>query len=184
MVESSVKKIADVWVNVPARSINQAFSYYVPDDLEYLEAGWRVLVEFGSRIVEGFVLGLREINQGESEFKTILESLDSLPWFDENMLQTANWLCSHYLCTLTEALRLFIPGKSGIKTDTVYRLSQAADIDGSEILYYLAQKESVRASELMKKFGPAVRKKIYFLQKVIKKKITCKKSLEKACTYY
>ena len=50
----------------------------------------------------------------EYECKEILATLDTRPWFDAEMLATANWLSEYYLCSPAEAMRLFIPGKTSI----------------------------------------------------------------------
>ena len=45
-------KTADVFVNIPVKSIARAYTYRVPQELAKIEAGWRVFVPFGSRKVE------------------------------------------------------------------------------------------------------------------------------------
>ena len=53
-------KTADVFVNIPVKSIARAYTYRVPQELAKIEAGWRVFVPFGSRKVEGFVVETHE----------------------------------------------------------------------------------------------------------------------------
>lgn len=118
--------IAEIIVNVPSRNISKAFSYYIPDELSYIKVGWRVLVPFGSQVVEGFVISINKNDQNTS-LKSILSVIDDSEWFDDNMLKTAEWISSYYLCTLAEALRLFIPGKKGIKSHSIYRVNDSFD---------------------------------------------------------
>ena len=49
-------QIADVYINIPVKSIASSFSYRIPAKLGRLGAGWRVLVPFGGRDIEGFVV--------------------------------------------------------------------------------------------------------------------------------
>ena len=49
-------RIADVYINIPIKSIAQAFSYILPANLANVNTGWRVLVPFGGRDIEGFVV--------------------------------------------------------------------------------------------------------------------------------
>ena len=49
-------RIADVYINIPIKSIAQAFSYILPANLANVNAGRRVLVPFGGRDIEGFVV--------------------------------------------------------------------------------------------------------------------------------
>ena len=53
-------KTADVFVNIPVKSIAQAYTYRVPEHLSQIAAGWRVFVPFGNRRVEGFVIRTHE----------------------------------------------------------------------------------------------------------------------------
>ena len=44
--------VADVYVNIPVKSIATAFTYVVPDALQQIDVGWRVFVPFGQVRVE------------------------------------------------------------------------------------------------------------------------------------
>ena len=107
-------RIAEVCINVQASSLRRLFSYIVPQEYPYLDAGWRVVVPFGSQNAEGFVLQIREALSVDdaAALKSISDVPDDEPWFDDEMLSTARWLSEYYVCSLGEALRLFIPGKS------------------------------------------------------------------------
>lgn len=123
-------RIAEVFINIPVKNIARAFSYAVPDHLGHIAGGWRVTVPFGSRKAEGFVIS---VGSGDTEqLKPILETIDTEPWFTDHMLSVARWLSEYYLCTPAEAIRLFIPGKAGIKTETLYRA-----LDGEEAEVYV-----------------------------------------------
>lgn len=166
---------AQVVVNIPTRAINQTYSYVVPDEFDYIEQGWRILVPFGPRKVEGFVLNVAE--EETSKYKAILAVLDEEPWFDANMLQTAKWLSQYYLCTLAEALRLFVPGKSGIKTQKVYCLSDgtpqlsSTELSSekstlySQVIDFIAKNPKTTLLKLEKQFGSSVQKVVRFLIK-------------------
>ena len=53
-------RIAEVFVNIPVKSIAKAYSYLIPSDMDFLSAGWRVLVPFGGRRVEGFIVNVAD----------------------------------------------------------------------------------------------------------------------------
>lgn len=188
-----MERVAQVWVNIPTRSINKAFSYTIPEHLSYVDVGWRVLVPFGSRKVEGFVVetSVNSVNKEDSaKLKLILNVLDNEAWFDENMLQTARWMVKYYLCTLTEAMRLFIPGKSGIKTETVYSLPATLDLreiaailpfkdrEYQQICLYVAEHGICTLSQLEGKFGADTAKILRYLvnNKLIAKNTTTQKT--------
>lgn len=111
---------ADVFVNIPVKSIAKAYTYRVPDTLSFLRAGWRVLVPFGARKAEGFVFGVTESGGEAENLKEIIDVVDDEPWFSGAIMQTAKWMADFYLCSPAETMRLFMPGKSGVKISTSY----------------------------------------------------------------
>lgn len=123
---------AQIIVNIPTRAIDKPFSYTIPAQLSEVNIGWRVLVPFGNRKVEGFVVGL--VAESSHGLKSIIAVLDDYPWFDNNMLATAKWLSAYYLCSLAEAMRLFIPGQAGIKTQKAYQAASVLDEEQIAIL--------------------------------------------------
>lgn len=108
----------DVAINLPVKNLFKQFTYLVPDSMSFLDCGWRVVVPFGQQKVEGFVVG-KNNSPAELELKEIEAVVGDRPWFDTEMLATARWLSMYYMCSLAEAMRLFIPGKSSIKRKAV-----------------------------------------------------------------
>ncbi|MEG1412450.1 MAG: primosomal protein N' [Acidaminococcaceae bacterium] len=119
-------KYVEVAINLPVKNLFKQFTYSVAEELDFISVGWRVIVPFGHQTVEGFVV--REVVAVEepAKYKGVLDTLDTKPWFDDHMLATAIWLSEYYLCSLAEAMRLFIPGKSGLARAPLYTL-QATD---------------------------------------------------------
>ncbi len=116
---------ASVFVNIPVKSIAKAYTYSVPAELSYLETGWRVFVPFGGRKVEGFILSVAEQSAAElgdmqGKLKPIEAAVDEEAWFTPPVLRAAKWLADFYLCSLAEMMRLFMPGKSGLKITVLY----------------------------------------------------------------
>ena len=69
--------LAEVLVNLPVKSIYRTFTYRIPPTLFHLDVGWRVLVPFGGRKAEGFILALSEISEIPAEkVKDILSAVD------------------------------------------------------------------------------------------------------------
>ena len=125
-------RTADVFVNIPVKSIAQSFTYRVPDALASAGVGWRVFVPFGGRKVEGFVVATAEKTEQEIaaygyELKDILALVDEEPWFTPVLLQAAQWLADFYLCSLAEIMRLFMPGKSGLKITASYVVDETKE---------------------------------------------------------
>ena len=110
---------AQICVNVKTNSIDKTFTYAVPERLNFLCAGWRVIVPFGSRKVDGFVMSVEELPGAEKLFdfalKEIFDVFDEEPWFTPKMMQAARWISDFYLCPLSQAMSLFMPGRNGRK---------------------------------------------------------------------
>ena len=120
---------ASVFVNIPVKSIAKAYTYSVPAELSFVEAGWRVFVPFGGRKVEGFVLETGEKSEAELKgfkLKPIQAAVDEESWFTPSMIRAARWLADFYLCSLAEMMRLFMPGKSGLKISVQYEAEESA----------------------------------------------------------
>lgn len=120
-------RIADVYINLPIKSIAQAYSYRVPDDLAQIAEGWRVLVPFGGKLIEGFVVHCYTAEDGDeingfavAKLLYIKDTLDEEAWFSPLLLQAARELSDLYLCSPGEFMRLFMPGKSGTKIQLSY----------------------------------------------------------------
>lgn len=134
--------LAEIYINLPVKSIAGVFTYIIPPQLGPAELGpgWRVLAPFGGRKVEGFIVrvfsedtpgsGIRwELAEATGEkiylardsgtgkeyrLKPISGLVDEQPWFTPRMLEAARRIADFYLCTPAEAMRLFMPGKSGV----------------------------------------------------------------------
>lgn len=121
-----------VAINLPVKSLFKQFTYRVTTDLPFLDVGWRVVVPFGGQLVEGFVVEKTTETpepKVETRLKNVTAALGDRPWFDEEMLTTARWISQYYMCSLAEAMRLFVPGKTSIKRQAV------KDAKG-KLLYY------------------------------------------------
>ena len=126
--------IAKVCVNVASNAIDKNYTYRVPDDLKFLTAGWRVLISFGRQKVDGFVIGVLEVDDAtkfEFVLKDILGVVDDEPWFTPTMLNAARWLSEFYLCPLSQAMSLFMPGqhvrKISARFERVLKLANTFD---------------------------------------------------------
>ena len=116
--------LAEVIINRPSKHLNRTFSYRIPEELSFLCEGWRCIVPFSGRTEEAIILSTREedIPRLTYSVKDIQGAVDTFRYFTPEMLKTAWWISSYYLCTLIDALRLFLIDKKGIKTKVYYSL--------------------------------------------------------------
>ena len=116
--------VAEICANVQTKTINKNFSYAVPERLNFLREGWRVMIPFGGRKVDGFIMSVREVEEPEKIFdfalKEISEPIDDEAWFTPEMMKAAAWISDFYLCPLSQSMSLFMPGRRGRKISPVF----------------------------------------------------------------
>ena len=154
--------IAQICVNVKTNSIDKTFTYAVPERLNFLSAGWRVIVPFGasSRKVDGFVMSVEEVPSAEKlfdfELKEIFDVFDEESWFTSEMMRAAQWIADFYLCPLSQSMSLFMPGRNGKKISKKF-----------ERVIKLAENFS---EEDLKKISPRAKAQKKFLQILLERK--------------
>ena len=163
-------KYADVVINLPVKNLFKQFTYFIGDELDFVDEGWRVIVPFGHQMVEGFVVRTYDRQDKEEEIKEIIDTLDTTPWFDQQMLLLAQWISDYYMCSLAESMRLFIPGSSSIRSIPKYLAVNdfsTDDLVDDELHLYNFLQESQGASRKLieTKFG-----KSGLLKKLVAKK--------------
>lgn len=157
-----MQRIADIWVQVPTGKIKEPFTYIIPEELSFITPGWRVLVPWGPRMMEGVVLSTQTINSSETSHKLrpIHKIIEDSPFYSQSHIELAKWLANRYFCTLGEALRLFVPsGKEG-KDEPYYSWQSVSSLDridskDLELAMHLKEKKSLSRSNLIRQFGPS-----------------------------
>ena len=110
---------ADVLVEIKNKHVDKTFTYHVPDDLKTkIMVGKRVLVLFGNKEVEGYVLGLKDTC--DIETKDVLEVLDEEPILNEEMLELGRFMQEKTLSSLSSCNITMLPkALKAIKKTTV-----------------------------------------------------------------
>lgn len=102
-------KVASVIVDVPAKQTDRAFDYLIPAEWQdSIQPGMRVVVPFGPRNVQGFVIDIK----AESEFqklREIIEPMDLEPVLNQELLALGDWLTEETLCYKISAYQVMLP---------------------------------------------------------------------------
>ena len=107
---------AEICVNLAAKNIFQVYTYAVPKKFNFLAKGWRVIVPFGKKIVDGFIMEVKDTDEKfDFELKEIFDVVDNEIWFTPPMFAMANWIADFYLCPLSQAMALFMAGSHSKK---------------------------------------------------------------------
>ncbi|HFK1455195.1 TPA: primosomal protein N' [Bacillus cereus] len=137
-------KFASVIVDVPARQTDRPFDYIIPKKWEdIVQTGMRVVVPFGPRKLQGFIIGIKNSVEVESKkLKTIHEILDVTPVLNEELLKLGYWLTSETLCYMISAFQVMLP--TAIKATYKKRLQLRKQEEvAPELLFLFQDKEAI-----------------------------------------
>ena len=133
-------RYAEVAVDAPV-GYSRTFSYSIPDGVR-TEPGQLVWVPFGRRILQGVVMELASAPQVEVT-RDVLQAVEPGRLLDETALTLARWLASYYLCSLFEALALFLP--PGFKAQVRSRILPLSVEDSDKLELKPASQEALSA---------------------------------------
>lgn len=104
-------RFASVIVDVPTRQTDRPFDYIIPKRWEDLvQTGMRVVVPFGPRKLQGFIVEIKDTIDVESKkLKELHELLDVTPVLNEELLRLGAWLTEETLCFTISAFQVMLP---------------------------------------------------------------------------
>jgi len=167
--------IAKVIVDISASQVDKVFDYIADDEIK---KGQRVLVPFGKRNIEGFVIDIATTSAVDPNLlKPITSVIDSVPLITPSQMHIAEYLKQHMHVGYADSFKLFLPtafrnGKvkpifetelilideSKAKTMMASTRSSAKNIIA--LLQYLIEHGGAARTYLNKKFGTNVVKKV------------------------
>ncbi|HJA28966.1 MAG TPA: primosomal protein N' [Candidatus Olsenella pullicola] len=108
-------RYASVVLDIPTRSLDGAFEYAIPPELEReVTTGATVLVSFSRRVAVGYVVATSPVPPAGLSPERInpIEQVLAPPAFDDVAAGLAAWIAREYACTLPDAIRPFLaPGQ-------------------------------------------------------------------------
>lgn len=115
--------IASVIVDVPAKQTDRPFDYRIPEHLEgVITPGMRVIVPFGPRKIQGFVISIQPSSEFE-KLRDIIAPMDILPVLNEELLQLGDWLSEETLCYRISAYQVMLPAALKAKYEKKIRVT-------------------------------------------------------------
>ena len=159
-------KFAKVIIDQDAKALDREFVYVIPDDLE-VTFGERVVVPFGGRVLEGFVVDITDKTDYDiSKIKSIIRTVDGFAVIKKEMLSLMHYMADNLHLKLASILRLFLPSemRTGkvkelkvryvrLKNDDVTMPKNARK--QAEILEFLKINKVAKFSEVSAEFGYA-----------------------------
>ena len=130
--------IASVLIEHNVKSLDKTFDYVVPENLSKdISVGHKVLVPFGSQIVEGFVLNLSNKYDPSMEYKEVISIVEKIFCLNKELLELGKFISETTLSTRISAYQAMFPKalKAGakaninIKKDVYVSLNKEMDVD-------------------------------------------------------
>lgn len=157
---------AKIIIDQDAKALDKVFEYKIPEDMN-VEVGERVLVPFGNRRLQGFIVAIEDTCEfDESKVKEIANKIEDFAVIKKEMLELMFYMAEKLHLKLASILRLFLP--SEMRMDKVrelivryVRLSENFEMPSKravkqlEVVDFLKQNNDVKFSDLSNKFGYA-----------------------------
>ena len=111
---------AKIIIDQDVKALDKVFEYKVPEDMQ-VSVGERVIVPFGKRNLQGFIVGFEEKSKyDESKIKPIANKIEDFAVIKPEMLQLMLYMAEKLHLKLASILRLFLP--SEMRTDKIKEL--------------------------------------------------------------
>ncbi|MCQ2387239.1 MAG: primosomal protein N' [Clostridia bacterium] len=161
---------AQVIVDILRAEVDRIFEYSFDDDYG-INLGSRVVVPFGSKVIEGIVIGIKETSEYQPEkIKKILRVLEETPALTDETLKLSEYVSKTCFVTRASALRLFLPvemrkGKIKEKFKKFVELNCETDVDNAvlslsktavkqkDFLFYLQENGKSDYTKMCELFG-------------------------------
>lgn len=164
--------IAEVIVDITSSTTDKIFDYSIPDGLD-VKVGHRVVVMFGSKKVDGFVINIKETsNYDLDKIKDIVSVKEAQPLLTQNMLRLCFFMKKNFYLRAIDVIKLCLPpivisGKVKAKYieyvlpnfQSIPVLSQKAK-EQIRLLLFLQERGEVKKEIILKEFSSSTLKNV------------------------
>ncbi|MBO3064477.1 primosomal protein N' [Staphylococcus shinii] len=116
--------IAKVIVDIPSKSVDFTFDYIIPLRLQsMIQVGMRVIVPFGPRTIQGYVMKVTDKPDGNidtAKLKEIKEIQDIKPELTEELIQLTEWYNNYFVTKRISMLEVMLPSAIKAKYTKVF----------------------------------------------------------------
>ncbi|MBQ7352277.1 MAG: primosomal protein N' [Clostridia bacterium] len=135
--------IAEVIVDVMSSEVDRVFDYDIPSSLCDLKVGYRVLVPFGNRKIEGYVVGIKDSTDcPKDKLKSVISTLDDFPVILEELISLMHYMKSSLYLRLIDGIRLAVPNqiRSNVK-DKIERIITLDETKAEDFLKTVSKRQ-------------------------------------------
>ncbi|MGW7977466.1 primosomal protein N' [Staphylococcus xylosus] len=126
--------IAKVIVDIPSKSVDFTFDYIIPTRLQSMvQVGMRVIVPFGPRTIQGYVMQVTDKPDGNidiAKLKEIKEIQDIKPELTEELIQLTEWYNNYFVTKRISMLEVMLPSAIKAKYTKVFSIVDADAVPG------------------------------------------------------
>ncbi|MGJ5712151.1 primosomal protein N' [Staphylococcus auricularis] len=174
--------IAKVIVDIPSKNVDFTFDYIIPSRLQtILKVGMRVVVPFGSRTIQGYVMSIEDDAEAQmdiTKLKEIKEIQDIKPELTPELIKLSEWYSRYFVTKRISILEVMLPSALKAKYQKVFEIVDDSQIS-ADILkrfdseghypYKMAQQND-ELDELIPLMNDGSIKEVTLLSQNIKKK--------------
>ena len=111
---------AQVLIEYTNKALDKSFTYIIPKEMRNtLKVGMKVKVPFNNRIINGFVVDIKDENNTEYELKSVASIEDENLILDRELLDLGEYLQSKTLCSKIVAYQTMLPSSLKIKDQNI-----------------------------------------------------------------
>lgn len=102
---------AAIIVDIPNKAVSKIFEYEVPESMvSFTKVGHRVLVPFGSRTIQGFIVELKEtVDYDTTKLKPIAKLLDIEPVLTPELVELSIYIADYYVDNYINVIETILP---------------------------------------------------------------------------
>ena len=128
--------IAEVIVDVLSSEVDRVFDYNIPSSFDYLTAGYRVLVPFGNRKIEGYIISIKSITDcPEDKLKSIISVCDAKPLILPEIIELIKYMKEKLYLRLIDGIRLSVP--SQVRSGVDYKVEKIVTLNDENASKFL-----------------------------------------------
>ncbi|WP_310652853.1 primosomal protein N' [Lactobacillus jensenii] len=187
--------IAQVIVDVAAKQTDRIFEYNIPKQISDLTIGARVVVPFGPRKVQGFVVGLTKTSQYQGKLKNLLLVVDEQAPLTPELVQLSEYLAktifSYRISILQTMLpsvmrakyrKILVPATREAEDLPIFKeksidLAKVTNLEEIAQINQLLKKDLAKIEYTVENKAKEKTKKVYYLTSTLENYQTIKQSL-------
>jgi primosomal protein N' (replication factor Y) len=113
--------------------LSDTYTFEVPDSFQSVEAGYRVVVQFGKKkIYTAIVYKVHGVQPEGFIVKSIIDVVDFRPIVNDTQLRLWKWIADYYCCSLGEVMNVALPSFLKLSSETIF-VSTQTDFSEKEL---------------------------------------------------